>query len=188
LRSAQKYKGVIVLLKTLTAVALTALMLARPFPAASVSVEQAANAGVCDPEAKAATLTFTLKDVDGKPVKLADFKAKVVVLNFWATWCVPCRAEIPALVELQTKYGKNGLQVIGVSIDDPAEKMKPFVSRYKINYPVLQALGNDSILDTYGPMVVVPATVVIKRDGRICAKHIGPVTKEVFEREIKGLL
>jgi peroxiredoxin len=169
-------------------VALAVVMLARSFPTASASAEQAVNAGICDPKAKAAKLTFTLKDVEGKPVKLADFKGKVVVLNFWATWCVPCRAEIPALVELQAKYAGNGLQVIGVSVDDPAEKMKPFIGRYKINYPVLQALGNDSILDTYGPMVVVPATVVIGRDGRICVKHIGPVTKALFETEIKALL
>jgi peroxiredoxin len=169
-------------------VSLAVVMLARPFPTASAPAEQAVNASICDPKAKAAKLTFTLKDVDGKPVKLADFKGKVVVLNFWATWCVPCRAEIPALVELQAKYAGSGLQVIGVSVDDPAEKMKPFVGQYKINYPVLQALGNDSILDTYGPMVVVPATVVIGRDGRICSKHVGPVTKEALEREIKGLL
>jgi thiol-disulfide isomerase/thioredoxin len=170
------------------AVALAVLAPVRLFPAVPAAAEQAVNASVCDPKATAAKLTFTLKDVGGKPVKLADFKGKVMVLNFWATWCVPCRAEIPALVELQAKYAGSGLQVIGVSVDDPVEKMKPFVGQYKINYPVLQALGNDSILDTYGPMVVVPATVVIRRDGRICGKHIGPVTKEALETEIKGLL
>jgi peroxiredoxin len=144
--------------------------------------------GGCDPKAKPARLNFTLRDVNGKPVKLAGFKGKVLVLNFWATWCVPCRAEIPALVKLQAQYAGNGLQVIGVSVDDPAEKMKPFIDQYKINYPVLTALGNDGILDTYGPMVVVPQTVLIGRDGKMCIRHIGPVTKDAFEREIKGLL
>jgi len=172
-----------VLQKTTTAVALALVMMTGTSRAG-----QAGAASQCDPKAKQATLNFTLKDVNGKPVKLADFKGKILVLNFWATWCIPCRAEIPALVELQAKYAGNGLQVIGVSIDDPAEKMKPFVGQYKINYPVLQALGNDGILDTYGPMVVVPQTVIIQRDGKLCTKHVGPVTREAFEQEIKGLL
>ena len=171
-------------MKTTSMAAALALMLIAP----SAWAGQAESAGVCDPTAKPAKLNFTLKDVNNKPVKLSDFKGKLLVLNFWATWCIPCRAEIPALVELQTKYGGNGLQVIGVSVDDPIEKMKPFISRYKINYPVLTAFKNDAILDSYGPMVVVPATVLIERDGKVCAKHIGPVTKENFEREIKGLL
>ena len=164
----------------------TAVLLALMLMTASVG--QAGAASQCDPRAQPAKLNFTLKDVNGKPVALTDFKGKILVLNFWATWCIPCRAEIPALVELQAKYARNGLQVIGVSIDDPAEKMKPFVGQYKINYPVLQALGNDGILDTYGPMVVVPQTVLIQRDGKMCTKHVGPLTREAFEQEIKGLL
>src|ERR1700704_5530907 len=131
----------------------------------------AQDAGLCDPKPKAANFDFTLKDADGKPVKLADFKGKVIVLNFWATWCVPCRAEIPTLVGLQTKYAKQGLQVVGVSIDDPVEKLKPFVVKYRMNYPTLTALNNDAMLDAYGPMVVVPWTVIIKRDGQTCARH-----------------
>jgi len=148
----------------------------------------AADAGVCDPKAKAAKMTFTLKDANNQSVKLSDFKGKVIILNFWATWCVPCRAEIPTLVELQSKYGAKGLQVVGVSVDDPIEKMKPFVDQFKMNYPALTAFKNDGILDAYGPMVVVPFTSIIRRDGSMCIKHIGPVTKEVFEREIASLL
>jgi len=142
---------------------------------------------ICSPKARPARLNFTLKDAVGKGIKLADFKGKVVVLNFWATWCVPCRAEVPALVELQRAYESKGLQVIGVSIDDPPEKMKPFITQHKINYPIVTAYKNDSILDAYGPMVVVPATSVIRRDGVICTQHVGPVSKDVFEREIKSL-
>jgi thiol-disulfide isomerase/thioredoxin len=175
--------GLIVLRKTSIAVAVALMMSGSSLPA-----QTGAAASRCDPKAKPAKLDFTLKDVNGKPVKLAAFAGKIVVLNFWATWCVPCRAEIPALVELQAKYGRSGLQVVGVSIDDPAEKMKPFVGQYKINYPVLQALGNDAILDTYGPMVVVPQTVVIERGGKMCTKHIGPVTRDALEQEIRGLL
>ena len=146
------------------------------------------EAGLCDPTPKAAKFDFTLKDAGGKPVKLADFKGKLIVLNFWATWCVPCRAEIPTLVALQTKYGARGLQVVGVSVDDPVEKMKPFVGQFKLNYPALTAFKNEGILDAYGPMVVVPFTSIIRRDGNACVKHIGPVTKEAFDREIKALL
>jgi thiol-disulfide isomerase/thioredoxin len=174
--------GLSVLQRTSIAVAVALVMMSGSSPAG-----RAGAASQCDPKATQAKLNFTLKDVNDKPVKLADFKGKILVLNFWATWCIPCRAEIPALVELQAKYARN-LQVIGVSIDDPAEKMKPFISQYKINYPVLQALGNDGILDTYGPMVVVPQTVLIGRDGKMCTKHVGPVTRDAFEQEVRGLL
>jgi thiol-disulfide isomerase/thioredoxin len=148
----------------------------------------AQDPGACDPKLKTANLNFTLKDASGKLVKLADFKGKLIALNFWATWCIPCRAEIPTLVELQTKYARQGLQVVGISIDDTVEKMQPFVAKYKINYPALTAVNNEAVLDTYGPMVVVPWTVMIKRDGTACSKHIGPVTKEALDREIKALL
>ncbi len=167
-----------------TAVLAASLMTASgPAPAAF-----GADGAMCEAKPEAANLTYTLKDADGKNVKLSGFKGRIIVLNFWATWCIPCRAEIPALVELQARYAASGLQVIGISVDDPAEKMKPFVAQYKMNYPVLTVYKNDAILDAYGPMVVVPATVIIQRDGTICARHIGPVTKENFEKAIRGLL
>jgi peroxiredoxin len=165
-----------------------AVLLALLMMSGSALAGQAGAASPCDPKATQANLNFTLKDVNGKAVKLAGFRGKILVLNFWATWCIPCRAEIPALVELQAKYRGSGLQVIGVSVDDPAAKMKPFIGQYKINYPVLQALGNTGILDTYGPMVIVPQTALIERDGKMCTKHVGPVTKDSLEREIRGLL
>jgi peroxiredoxin len=165
---------------------LLACLLSGIAPAAAQAAAQ--ESGQCDPKLKPANLNFTLKDASGKQVKLGDFKGKLIVLNFWATWCVPCRAEIPALVEIQAKYARQGLQIVGVSIDDPAEKMQPFVEKYKINYQALTALNNDAVLEAYGPMVVVPWTVIIKRDGTSCARHIGPVTKEAFDREIKALL
>jgi peroxiredoxin len=175
-------------MKTVAAVVLISCALAGADSTRARLGASPVEATACDPNAKAATLDFTMKNSQDKPVRLADYKGKLVVLNFWATWCIPCRAEIPALVELQAKYARQGLQVIGVSIDDPVEKMQPFVSQYKVNYPAVTAFKNEAILDAFGPLIVVPATFVIRRDGKICMRHIGPVTKEKFEQEIKGLL
>ena len=142
----------------------------------------------CPADAKPANLNFTLKDVDGKDVKLASLKGKVVLLDFWATWCGPCKIEIPWFIEFQNKYGKDGLQVVGVSTDDTAAKLKPYVAQMKMNYTVLQGLDRDDIQDAYGPLFGIPVTVLISRDGKICAKHVGLSSKDGFEREIKSLL
>jgi len=139
---------------------------------------------------KAAPLNFTLKDMNGVDVKLANFKGKPIVLNFWATWCGPCRAEIPSLVELQKQYGDEGKDVVilGVSVDDPVEKLKPYASQMKMNYPVLVGNGREDVQDAFGPLWGIPVTVFIGRDGNIAKKHSGIATKEQFEQEIKALL
>jgi thiol-disulfide isomerase/thioredoxin len=139
---------------------------------------------------KAAPLDFTLKDMNGVDVKLAAFKGKPIVLNFWATWCGPCRAEIPSLVELQKQYGDEGQDVVilGISVDDPVEKLKPYASQMKMNYPVLVGNGRDDVQDAFGPLWGIPVTVFIDRDGRIAKKHSGIASKEQFEQEIKALL
>ncbi len=142
----------------------------------------------CPANAKPANLSFTLKDVNNKDVRLASFKGKVIVLDFWATWCGPCKIEIPGFVDLQNRYGNDGLQVIGVSVDDTLEQLKPYVSTMKMNYPVLQGLGHDEVQDAFGPIWGIPVTIVISRDGRICAKHTGMSSKESFEKQIKSLL
>jgi thiol-disulfide isomerase/thioredoxin len=147
-----------------------------------------AAGGSCPADAKPANMNFTLKDVSGKSVKLSAYKGKVVLLDFWATWCGPCKIEIPWFVEFQNKYGKEGLQVVGVSIDDTVEKLKPYVANAKMNYPVLQGLDRDDLQDAFGPMFGIPVTAVISRDGRICAKHVGLSSKDAFEKEIKSLL
>src|SRR5258705_9141654 len=104
----------------------------------------------CPANAKPANMNFTLKDLGNKDVKLTSLKGKVVLLDFWATWCGPCKIEIPWFIEFQDKYGKDGLQVIGVSVDDTQAKLKPYVATMKMNYPVLQGLDHDDIQDAYG--------------------------------------
>jgi len=142
----------------------------------------------CAANAKPANLNFTLKDVEGKEVKLASLKGKVVLLDFWATWCGPCKIEIPWFIEFQNKYGKAGLQVVGVSTDDTQAKLKPYVAQMKMNYTVLQGLDRDDIQDAYGPLFGIPVTILISRDGKVCAKHVGLSSKDRFETEIKSLL
>ena len=142
----------------------------------------------CPANAKPANLNFTLKDINNKDVKLSSLAGKVILLDFWATWCGPCKIEIPWFVEFQNKYGKDGLQVVGVSVDDTLDKLKPYVANAKMNYLVLQGLDHDDLQDAFGPMFGIPVTAVISRDGRICTKHVGLSSKDAFEREIKSLL
>jgi thiol-disulfide isomerase/thioredoxin len=145
-------------------------------------------AAACPVDAKPANLNFTLKDMNNRDVRLADFKGKVILLDFWATWCGPCKVEIPWFVEFQEKYGPAGLQVVGISVDDTHDQLVPYVSQLKMNYVVLQGLGHDDVQDAYGPVWGIPVTVLISRDGRICAKHTGMSAKDAFEEEIKSLL
>ena len=129
-----------------------------------------------------------MKDVENTDVNLADYKGKVVLLDFWATWCGPCKVEIPGFIDLQEKYGRDGLQVVGVSVDDTVDKLQPYVAEMKMNYPVLQGLGHDDLMDAFGPMLGIPVSVIISRDGKICAKHTGLTAKDTFEAQIKALL
>jgi len=169
------------------ALALALLTLSVPLP--SLTGEAAAAAGsVCEANAKPANLNFTLKDIDNKDVKLSDFKGKVIVLDFWATWCGPCKIEIPAFVEMQKKYGAQGLQVIGVSVDDTVDKLKPFAAQFKMNYPVLQGRDHDDVQDAFGPIFGIPTTIVIARNGTVCRRHVGMSSVKAFEDEIKSLL
>lgn len=139
-----------------------------------------------EPTGKAAP-AWQLSDVNGKPLKLADFKGKVVVLDFWATWCPPCRAEIPGLVALQKKYADQGLSVIGVSVDEGGPRVvKPFMERFAINYPVV--MGNERVLADYGGISAIPTTFIIDREGKVVAAHQGYTDQATFESEISPLL
>jgi peroxiredoxin len=171
----------------LSAVALAVLTMAVPLPWPTRTAKGPA-ASACPADAQTANLDFTLKDLTGKDVRLSSYKGKVILLDFWATWCAPCKIEIPGFVELQEKYGKEGLQVIGVSVDDTVDKLEPFVEELRMNYPVLVGLGRQDLQDAYGPIWGIPVSVLISRDGKICVKHAGISTKEQFEKEIRSLL
>lgn len=142
----------------------------------------------CPADAKPANMEFTMKDVEGRDVSLASFKGKVVLIDFWATWCGPCKVEIPHFIEFQNKYGSKGLQIVGISVDDPVDKLAPYVKEMGMNYPVLQGLGRDEVQDAYGPILGIPVSVLISRDGKVCATHTGLTGKDVFEQEIAALL
>jgi peroxiredoxin len=130
---------------------------------------------------------FSLKDVSGAEIKLSDFKNKVVIIDFWATWCPPCRQEIPHFIGLYSQYKGQGLEIIGIALDQNGEKtVKEFSAKNKINYTVL--LGNNEVSDLYGGIEAIPTTFILDKDGNIRKKYIGYNEKKVFERDIKELL
>ena len=132
---------------------------------------------------------FALTDISGQKLSLADYKGKVVLLDFWATWCGPCRIEIPGFVELQNKYREQGFSVIGVSLDtgsDAIGQVRDFYKEFKMNYPV--AVGDDKVSELYGGILGLPTTFLIGRDGRIYSKHPGATPVSIFEQEVKTLL
>jgi thiol-disulfide isomerase/thioredoxin len=160
-----------------------------------------AASGACAADAKPANLDFTLKDVDGKDVRLADYKGKVVLLDFWATWCVPCKMEIPIFIDLYNRYKSQGFEVVSIVLLDRFANAKPYAAKMQMNYPVLDGdPQQDKIDDGYGPLFGLPMSFLIGRDGRLCQKHIGlpgmQGTKEpdaktvaqIFETEVKALL
>jgi peroxiredoxin len=139
----------------------------------------------CQAEGRA-TFDFVLKDQQNAPVKMADYKGKVAIVNFWATWCGPCKTEIPDFVKLYDQYKDKGLVIVGISVDDSPEELQAFMKEYKMNYPVLQMTPD--VETAWGPFYGYPTSFIVARDGTICTKHLGPATKEQFEREIKALL
>jgi len=125
--------------------------------------------------------------MDGKKVHLADYAGKVVILDFWATWCGPCRASVPDLVQLQSKYGDKGLVVVGLSLDaEGAGVVKPFAEKYKVNYPML--IADASTARLFGGIVGIPTTFVLDRKGQIVKKFIGLMPIQTFEEAVQPLL
>jgi len=162
--------------------------LALLYGAASQPARSETAAGVCSVRAKAANLRFTFKDLEGKSVSLSDYKGKVILLDFWATWCPPCRKEIPGFIALYNKYKSRGLVVIGVSMDEEPSDVKKFAAQMKMNYPILLGAGREEDLKPVFGELPLPTSFVIARDGRICGRHDGLTAKELLERDIAGLL
>jgi peroxiredoxin len=130
---------------------------------------------------------FTLTDANGASVKLSDYKGKVVLLNFWATWCGPCKIEIPWFIQFEKAYKDRGFITLGISMDENGWKaVKPFVSQTAINYPVM--IGNDRLEELYGGIDSLPSTFLIDREGRIAFMHLGLVARRDYEAEIQALL
>jgi thiol-disulfide isomerase/thioredoxin len=156
-------------------------------PAVNVSEEADQDGAACMANAKPANFSFTVKDLDGKDVPLSTFKGKTVLLNFWATWCGPCKAEIPGFVELQNKY-RDQLTILGYSVDDDAKKARAFAEEYKMNYPILLGEGREDVQDAFGPIWGIPASFLISKDGKVCKKHLGIAPKNQFDKEIAALI
>ncbi len=130
---------------------------------------------------------FSLESLDGKSVRLSDLRGKAVLLNFWATWCGPCKIEMPWFVELQNQYGAQGLQIVGVAMDDASkEDIAKFAKNMGVNYPIL--IGKESIGDQYGGIPALPESFFIGRDGKIVDKIIGLKGKGEIEDAIKSAL
>ncbi len=153
-----------------------------PSIASTALAKQPSAAGVPQPAP-----AWELRDLEGNPVKSADFAGKVVVLNFWATWCPPCRAEIPHFVDLQKKYADKGLVFVGVSLDKKGpDAVKRFAAKFRINYPLV--MGDQKILDSFGGVRSIPATFIIDRAGNVVIHHVGYGSESFFESAIQPLL
>jgi thiol-disulfide isomerase/thioredoxin len=130
---------------------------------------------------------FELPSLDGKNLKLSDLRGKAVLLNFWATYCGPCKIEMPWFVELQKEYGPQGFQIVGVAMDDASnEEIAKFAKEMGVNYPIL--LGKDSVADSYGGVNVLPTTFFLDRDGKLIAREFGLRSRSDFVDDIKKAL
>lgn len=146
-----------------------------------------ASAQTRNPAAYRTAPDFSRIDLDHRKVSLAAYRGKVVLLNFWATWCAPCLTEVPRFAEWQKKYGgPRGLQVVGVSMDDDEPPVRTFYQKNRLNYPVV--MGDENLGELYGGVLGLPVTFLIDRDGKIRFRHDGVNDLNIIEREIQELL
>ena len=139
------------------------------------------------PENRKMAPDFTLNDSSGKPVRLSEFRGNVVLLNFWATWCTPCRTEIPMFIGFQEAYRDRNFCVLGVALDEAGwDVVRPYADAKKINYPVV--VGNETIADLFGGLKAVPTTIIIDRQGRVAATHVGLCQQREYEGDIQAVL
>jgi thiol-disulfide isomerase/thioredoxin len=148
--------------------------------AASLLAFASVRAETLDPKPAPA---WTLKDLNGKDVSSADFKGKVLVVDFWATWCGPCRHEIPGYVELQKKYGPDGLVIVGIAVSDTAERVKKFATEQGLNYVILLDDGT-GVPEKFGNIEAIPTTFIIDRDGNLRDRKVGAEDTDVYERTL----
>jgi peroxiredoxin len=165
--------------------AIALALLTLPTMLRSKGVAPPREGATCKAEGTA-NLDFTLKDMNGANFKMADLKGKVVLLNFWATWCAPCLAEIPEFVKAYEENHSKGFEIVGVLTEDSGDQLKAFASEHNMKYPLVMI--TPEFEDAYGPIFGLPTSVMIARDGSVCKRHFGPMSKEQLERELKPLL
>jgi peroxiredoxin len=171
------------LLRVMVVACALAAMGCEMAPAETAATERAAKPA----EKRNQAPDFELTDSNGRKVKLSDYKGKVVLLNFWATWCGPCKLEIPWFVDFEKRYKDQGFAVLGVSMDEDGwEAVKPYIEDKQVNYRVM--VGTDAVGQLYGGVEALPTTFLIDREGKIAATHIGLVMKKDYEDEIAELL
>lgn len=169
------------------ALALGLLTLPRFLTSGAASSADATPSGAsCKAEGPAANLSFTLKDMNNADYKMSDLKGKVVLVNFWASWCAPCIAEIPEFIKVRAELHDRGFEILGISTDDTPEQLRDFAAKFSTNYPLVQVTAE--VEDAYGPVFGLPTSILIARDGSVCKRHFGPLSKEQLEAELKPLL
>ena len=127
--------------------------------------------------------SFELTGIDGEKISSEDFEGKVVLVNFWATWCGPCRQEIPDFIEAYEEMKKKGLVIIGLAVADSEKRVKSYVERNKINYPI--AMATDDVVRAFSPGEFIPTTIVLDSEGNIIDKHVGTLDKTAIARYLK---
>ena len=154
--------------------------------ACGVATEERAHKPLKQEGERQAAPAFVLKDPQGRQVRLADYKGKVVLLNFWASWCQPCRIENPWFVDFERRFSARGFAVVGIATQDEVENVMKYVQEHGINYRIL--IDDDMVSQLYGGSERLPTTFVLDRQGRIAAVHVGLISRGIYEEQLEQLL